>query len=275
MAMRGFCHKRNGVASLRPKFPRASASALGALLLLSACDDKPEAGPKPTHVGGVTARAGFVLAQVLKEHASWTDENIAKDPIGYLTWSLEEFDRLETEFKARQLAMRRSLRELQAKTALETATLERKRELLTTLKAAYRMALPKESFPVLIEGVNQDREQMERLIVETHSSVAKLEAKSARVGVTKAKLDGNLVKIERTLTDLRQRRVELLEKLEQAKLAKTLEDYDGLRDSVDKLLHTAMAVDTDKVEHLTSDDVLALQDGTHEKTAVLEQIMRE
>jgi hypothetical protein len=34
----------------------------------------------------------FKIKQLIEKETSWTNENIAKDPVSYLTWSLGEFE---------------------------------------------------------------------------------------------------------------------------------------------------------------------------------------
>ncbi len=204
---------------------------------------------------------------------TWTDENIAKDPEGYLRWTLAEFDRMEEELRGRQVNLRTQLNSLERRREVDARQAPLVKEKLEELKAAYRLANDTQQWPADIGGLHVDEDELRQLILEADERHGRYAENARAYDVAVARTQSDLARVENVLGDLRERRSEVDRQLQQVRLHSTLNGIDTLNDRINALLDTTRAVRSETERTLSLDDLLQA-DERAEEARRFEDIMR-
>ncbi len=204
---------------------------------------------------------------------TWTDENIAKDPEGYLRWTLAEFDRMEEELRGRQVNLRTQLNSLERRREVDARQAPLVKEKLEELKAAYRLANDTQQWPADIGGLRVDEDELRQLILEADERHGRYAENARAYDVAVARTQSDLARVENVLGDLRERRSEVDRQLQQVRLHSTLNGIDTLNDRINALLDTTRAVRSETERTLSLDDLLQA-DERAEEARRFEDIMR-
>lgn len=144
------------------------------------------------------------------QFARWTPENIAKDPENYLNFCEEQTHKNLTDLKANEISIAQSKGKLEGMLD-EAATKVRVGEkAVTELKGLYTTAEKSNSWPVMWQGGERSKEQMQQQIVTLHrqvqsqkklretvdAGIKKLDVQSDRVRDARAKANEQLAEIK-------------------------------------------------------------------------------
>ncbi len=210
---------------------------------------------------------------IFKSATTWTDENIAKNPQGYLQWALAEFDGLEDALRGRRVGLRAQLNSLQRKQEADARQAQIVHERLQDLKSAYRTAADANAFPVTLNGLRADEDEMRQLIIEADQRL-ELYARNARhyeLALPRTKSD--LQRVESALDALRDRRGEVSRQLQQVQVDAALSDIEGIDDRINALLDSTRSIASEAGQTLRLDDVL-LENPSELDRRRFEEIMR-
>jgi hypothetical protein len=185
----------------------------------------------------------------------WTPENIAADPSGYLSWAYGEMDRIEEDLQARQIALRRMVRETERDVDVEAAQVVRRETSLTTLKDIYRSAEAEAAWPVTVDsGQQMDEAEARALILQADKALQQSLEKIDRYEVAQTRINQELRNVEESLSLLQSQRGDLSHQIEMARLDETLRGYESLVDTVTSLTDTTAALAESSPNDLTIDD---------------------
>ena len=205
---------------------------------------------------------------------AWTDENIAKDPEGYLRWTLAEFDRMEDELRGRQVNLRTQLNSLERRSEVDARQAPLVAEKLEELKAAYRLAHDTGQWPADIGGLRVVEDELRQLILEADERRARYAENARAYEVAISRTRNDLARVDSVLSDLRERRSDVDRQLQQVRLHSTLDGIEGLNDRINALLDTTRAVRSETERTLSLDDLLQADERAAESRR-FEDIMRD
>ncbi len=183
---------------------------------------------------------------------SWKPDHIQKDPVGYLTWSMAECDRIGASLEARQLAMvaqeqtlRRGVKETQA--IAETCV-----ALLAETKVAFLGAQRSGQWPIQIQGARLDELASKRKLLELDTRIRQ-QREFIRQG------EALLLTLESKIKIAAQRRTEaaavqgaLGRSLEIAQANQVVQDLDTLKSSLAGIQSYSEAISLPSAEAPTS-----------------------
>lgn len=204
---------------------------------------------------------------------TWTDENIAKDPEGYLQWALAEFDGLEDALRGRLVGLRTQLNSLERKQEADGHQAALVRERLDELKTTYRTAAESNAFPVTFNGIKANAEELRELIIEADQRLELYTQNARHYERAIPRTTADLQRVESALEELRDRRSEVSRQLQQVQVDATLSNIDTIDDRINALLDSTRSVSDETKQTLTLDDVL-LEHPSELEQRRFEEIMR-
>lgn len=201
------------------------------------------------------------IDRLRKDYSEWTPENIAQDPVGYLTWAQGEFTRIEGALKGHRQALMTRKIEVQAKLKAETAAESTLTKILAGLKNDYRGAVSTGDWAdVKIDGRSVSEPEVRRLILETDEKLARAVRKQSAYRRYGDQVEEELKKVDKLLRDLQSKREEIDEQLEFVKMNKTVADYTALMNNVDSVLNTSKAIGENETDKLSVDDLVKAEE---------------
>ncbi|MCC5807918.1 MAG: hypothetical protein JJU00_16445 [Opitutales bacterium] len=204
---------------------------------------------------------------------TWTDTNIAKDPEGYLRWTLAEFDRMEDELRGRQVNLRTQLNSLERRREVDARQAPLVEEKLEELKEAYRLANDTGQWPADLGGLRVNEDELRQLILEADERRARYSENARVYDVAVTRTQNDLTRVDSVLRDLRERRSEVDRQLQQVRLHSTFDGIDSLNDRINALLDTTRAVSSETERTLSLDDLFHA-DGQAAEARRFDDIMR-
>lgn len=210
---------------------------------------------------------------IFRSATTWTDENIAKNPEGYLQWALAEFDQLEDALRGRRVGLRTQLNSLQRKQQAEADQSRTVQERLQDLKSTYRSASDTDGFPVTLNGLRADEDELRQLIIEADQRL-ELYARNARhYELALPRTEADLQRVESALEALRDRRGEVTRQLQQVQVDAALSNIEGIDDRINALLDSTRSIASEAEQTLRLDDVL-IENPSDLDRRRFEEIMR-
>lgn len=201
------------------------------------------------------------IDRLRKDYTEWTPENIAQDPVGYLTWAQGEFTRIERDLKGHKQALLTRRIEVQAKLKGESAAETTLAKILNKLKGDYRGAVSTGDWTeVKVDGRSVSEGDMRLLILEADEKLARAVRKQSVFKRYESRVEEELKKVDKMLKDLQTKREEIDEQLEYVKMDKTVADYTSLMNKVDSVLNTSKAIRENEADKLSVDDLVKAEE---------------
>jgi chromosome segregation ATPase len=197
---------------------------------------------------------------LVEDQTTWTDENIAEDPEGYLRWSLREFDSIEQALRGRQVNLRTQQNSLQRRQEADALQLGAVRTKLDELRAAYRAADGANRWPATVGDLSVSQDELRTLILDADGRIVRLTENERRYGPAVRKVEADLNRVDETLGNLRERRTEVGRQLEQLKLETTITGLGDMNDRINALLDTSRALRSEP-QTISLDDLLIEDSG--------------
>ena len=163
-----------------------------------------------------------------RQQHGWSDENIANDPVGYLEWSLEEMDRLETGLRATQLKISTLSHKTRREQIAGDATYDSWEQQFNELTDLYVNAKDKNEWPAVYQGVGFEEADLKKVVLETHKNLERTKGRRARTPAIGKKLERQTAVIKSALDELRDHRAELYDALKIARLNKAVDSLNEL-----------------------------------------------
>lgn len=204
------------------------------------------------------------VREAIRQNATWTSENIAKNPYLFLQDQIANCDRLRAKIEAQNITLIRM--EKSARRTVEEAESSQARyeKFLKDAKAAYKAA--NGTFPVALNGFDLDEEELNDKIADAMERIelAKKEFKDNTAIAKKASIRKGVLK--RKKRDLMNLRMKLVQQAEQVKMNAALAEIASLNDVLGTIKDLMLEIDEDptklSVEDMTEEDPNA---GRNEK----------
>lgn len=196
--------------------------------------------------------------QNFRQATEWTPENIKKDPVGYLTWALDEVGKTQNKLEASVLGMKtrknaidRSLEKHQAESSQEA-------KLLDELKAAYTNASSSAStaWPVTVRSFTFDETTLKRKVVEVSDRIKNTASLVETYTKTRDVIDSKLREVDAKLAEVVKLKSRLETDLEIAKVNKSVEGIDSLGDTLNAIVDTSHALAQTAADDVSVDDMI-------------------
>ncbi|MBM4016227.1 MAG: hypothetical protein FJ293_14855 [Planctomycetes bacterium] len=227
-----------GRATRRRRLRRAlgvpALLAAATCFALARCGDSGDGGRGGGPAGG---RAAPSPAKAAK--ASWTPDEMAADPEGYLLWADQNLERQIATRRERISAVAARRGDLEGRRAGFGTNLDELRNVETRLAAALRKAEDEDRFPFKMAGHTFTREKAQSVLTE----LARLLADRGPLAQTYAEGIAKLAAIESSLTAdierLRALRDKLAIDLEQVRVSHGVAELEKLRSTESEIAHYA------------------------------------
>jgi chromosome segregation ATPase len=177
-----------------------------------------------------------------RQATEWTAENIQKNPVGYLTWALEEVGKTEQKLQASVLSLK--TKKNGAERALERnhADQTEYNKLLDEFKNAYRSASSPSSWPVTVRNASFEENALKRKIVECNDKLKNVGTLVETYTKTKNVIDRKLTELDGKLAEVIKLKNKLSTDLEIAKVNKSVEGIDSIGDQLNAIVDTTAAL---------------------------------
>jgi len=209
-----------------------------------------------------------------RQATTWTPENIQKNPVGYLQFSLSELAAISSKLEARVLALNTQKNQADRQAGKADAEAGQLKLLVEQAKALYLQASKDGTWPVALNGHSVSEDQLKEKIVNAHQRAESLSARVQAYTQTTAKLD-------RALKDLFQKQKEvaglqqkLQSDLEMVKINQSVKDIEHIEDSVAAIMATSQALVGADAGSLPELDVLLDAPETSKIDAAFQDIMK-
>jgi hypothetical protein len=192
-----------------------------------------------------------------RQATEWTPENIQKDPVGYLTWALDEVGKTEKTLEASVISLK--TKRNAAARALEKHDTEQSQyeKLLGEFKDAYKSASSASEWPVSVRDISFEEDALKRKVVECNGQLANTTKLKDTYAKTKAIIDRKLSELEAKQTELVQLKSKLSTDLELAKVNKSVEGIDSLDAEVNAIVDTSEALASSAEEGVSLDEMIS------------------
>lgn len=225
---------------MQPSSSRHGASNLGALWSLIAV----------LLVGGgiwfyVSKPFQTTVKENFRQATEWTPQNIKKDPVGYLTWALDEVAATESKLEASVLGMKTRKNAIDRALDKHQADKSEYEKLLGELKEAYRSASASstsQSWPVKVRELTFDESALKRKVVECSDKITNTTSLTETYAKTRDVIDGKLREVDLKLAEVIKLKSRLTTDLEIARVNKSVEGLDSLGDTLNAIVDTSAAL---------------------------------
>jgi len=180
--------------------------------------------------------------QTFNQATQWTPENIKKDPVGYLTWALDEVGKTEGKLQASELSLK--MKKNGTARALEKHTADKSQyeKLLTEFKDAYTTASEKKKWPIRVRNTGFDEMGLKRKIVECSDKIKLTESLVDTYTKTDKVIGDKLGEIEGKLTEVDKLKNKLSTNMEIAKVNQSVDDIGTIGDQLNAIVDTSSAL---------------------------------
>ncbi len=184
-------------------------------------------------------------AQVMeakRQDTQWTSENIQKEPVLYLQSAIKECEVISQKLEAQSLALSTKKHQSSREVLVQSKESEMYQNFLGVAKSKYKETAASGAWPIELNGISLTEEQLKRKIVEAHN---KMESCTKLASTHQL----NVRKLERKLAELNEKQQEVMGlkrklalDLEVAKVQKSIDDIDGIKDKVNAMLDISNAL---------------------------------
>jgi hypothetical protein len=178
----------------------------------------------------------------LTQATQWTPENIKADPVGYLTYALEEVGRTEKKLQASELGLRTKKNAASRQLEKYTADKSDYEKLLADLKDAYSKASADNKWPTRFRNVEIDEKGMKRKIVECAGKIKNTGDLLETYSKSDKMLGDKLDEIESKMSDVEKLKSKLSTNIEMAKATESVEDIGSIGDQLNSIVDTSSAL---------------------------------
>ena len=181
--------------------------------------------------------------QAWKQGTKWTAENIKNDPVGYLTWALDEVVKTEGKLKTSEISLRTEMNKSARALEKQTADKSQYELLLTKLKDAYTTASEQKKWPTKVGEVELNEKELKRRIVQCNDKIKNTADLVDNYTKTSKSLGDKLDEIEAKLTDLDKLKNKLSTSKEIAEANKSVEDIGAIGDQLNSIIDSSKALE--------------------------------
>ena len=214
------------------------------------------------------------VKEAARQATEWTPENITKDPVGYLTWALDECKRVEGDLKASTLALNTRRNQAERELAKKQAERDAYSKLVGEAKALYRKAKADDRWPAALRGATLTEAELKARIVEAHSKVKSLDDLIAAYKQSQKAMERQLVQISEKLTEAQKLKGKLSSEIEVAKVKQSAEGIGAITDQLEAMADTSKALVSSSGQTSSLEDMVA-PTGQPRIDAEFDRIMSE
>jgi DNA repair exonuclease SbcCD ATPase subunit len=196
------------------------------------------------------------VKEAARQATEWTPENIQKDPVGYLTWALEQCEKSEQKLAASKLSLKSKKNQIDRSLTANQAELSDYSKLLQEAKAVYKEAKAENKWPASLRGRSFEEAALKGKIVEAHDKVKNLEGLVQTYSQSQAVIDRRLTEIEQKVTEVNKLRNKLSTDLEVAKVKQSVEGIGEISDKLGAIMDTTSALVSSSAEATSLEDLV-------------------
>ena len=174
--------------------------------------------------------------------AQRTVQNIKKDPVGYLTWALEEVGKTESKLQASELSLKTKQNTTHRALEKYTADKSQYEKLLSEFKDAYITASEKKTWPAQVRGMPFDELGLKRKIVECSEKFRNTTALVDTYTKIDKVIGDKADEVEGKLTEVEKLKNKLSTNIEIAKVNQSVDEIGALGDQVQAIIDTSAVV---------------------------------
>jgi len=191
---------------------------------------------------GVTAGPVQVSPQQPSQKKSWTPEEIAKDPPGYLVWSDQQIQAQIAEREKRLNSLNQTRKDVVAKQSALTTKMEEVVNFRKRLQTAYQRAEDEDRWPVRMAGRTFERAKANEILAQTDEWLKDRDPLADAYEASLKKMDDSATALQDDLKNLGRLREKLALDLERVKLNQGMAELDQLRKTETQLASMSQAL---------------------------------
>jgi phage shock protein A len=177
-----------------------------------------------------------------RQATEWTPANIKKDPVGYLSWALNEVGSTEKRLEASVLGMKTRKGAIDRALNKHRADASEYEKLFNELKDGYRTAAAAQTWPVKVRDISFDESALKRKVVECNDKIKNTQSLAETYNKTRDAIDGKLREVDAKLAEVVKLKSRLATDLEIARVNKSVEGLDSLGDTLNSIVDTSSAL---------------------------------
>ena len=182
------------------------------------------------------------VKQAYNQATQWTPENIKKDPVGYLTWALDEVGKTEGKLQASELSLRTKKNATARALEKHTADNSQYEKRLSEFKDAYSKAAEEKKWPTRVRGAEFDEMGLKRKIVECNDKIKNTASLVETYSKTDKVIGDKLGEIEGKLAEVDKLENKLSTNMEIAKVNQSVDDIGAIGDQLNAIVDTSSAL---------------------------------
>lgn len=207
--------------------------------------------------------------------SKWTPENMAKDPGGYLAWARKEMDSVEVSLEGRMIGLKQLNQKYDREGKTAAMLRDRYATVLPELKAAYKEAKESDSWPATTANGELSETQLRDIILDADERITDANLKIDRYKKATSSIENDIATIAKSLKGLEQKKRELEQQIELARLSEDMSNFEDLIDSVNTLTDVSSSIQVDDPTTVTLDDFVKTDEESisDEQSDRFDQIM--
>ncbi|MGO9113272.1 MAG: hypothetical protein ACLP9L_28910 [Thermoguttaceae bacterium] len=182
------------------------------------------------------------VKQAYNQATQWTPENIKKDPVGYLTWALDEVGKTQDKLQASELSLKTKKNATARALQKQTADQSDYEKLLSEFKEAYTIASEQKKWPTRVRNTDLDEMALKRKIVECNDKIKNTAELVDTYAKTNKLIGDKLGEIEAKLAEVEKLKNKLSTNMEIAKVNQSVDDIGAIGDQLNAIVDTSSAL---------------------------------
>ena len=208
----------------------------------------------------------------VEQSTKWTNENIQKDPLGYLTWSISEVRRVKAQMEANVIGLSRQQKNATRLKDESTSKQQAAARLVQTGMDAFKKAEASNSWPATWNNVQYTREKLQGEMLKMSKLEQNLSANIEKYSALLVRLGFNIKRTQEKIEEASTAEGELKTNLEFVKADQAIRSLDNLRDAVNSVIDVSEIL-ADSSKTLSAADLVEANRSETIDNAAWEKLM--
>ena len=192
----------------------------------------------------------------IEQSTKWTNENIQKDPLGYLTWSMSEVRRVKAQMEANYIGLSRQQKNAYRLKDEATSKQQAAARIIAAGKEAFSKAEAAKSWPASANGKTYNTaNEMKADLLKLFKTEQNLSANIEKYSNLLVRLGTNIKRTQEKIDEAKEAEESLKNNIEFVKADQAIKSLDNLRDSVNSVLDVSEIL-ADSSKTLSASDMI-------------------
>ena len=208
----------------------------------------------------------------IEQSTKWTNENIQKDPLGYLTWSISEVRRVKAQMEANLIGLSRQQKSASRLKDESMSKQQAAERLVNAGKEAFTKADAAKAWPATLNGQKYTSDELKGYLLKMSKQEQSLSANIEKYNALLVRLGFNIKRTQEKLEEASTAEGELKTNLEFVKADQAIRSLDNLRDAVNSVIDVSDIL-ADSSKTLSASDLIEANRSETIDNAAWEKLM--